>query len=388
MNRRHFRRAIRVALGGAVLACVLPLLSPVTAEARTIAQTKALLASLSAKLSQEEQTSEITANHYDAAKAELARLNGEIGSLTVQEHQKRRAISTTTSSLVTATVRAYVFGAAEAQTIALFNQNLVRSDARTVFENQVIGNLTSLRNTYQAQRKSLDQTISSVATARQKAAQQASDLQILLAQNLQLQRQTQRTLSSVTSQLKNQIIDYEINMGIAAAKKKNTAAENQAIAAASAVGGQAAANRVILAIQAATSKPTITQVGTSQQGLAAVSYAKSQIGVPYVWGGETPGSGFDCSGLVQWAWAKAGIVIPRTTETQWPALQHVSLSALQPGDLLFYYNLDGDHAIDHVVMYVGSGPYGVDTIIAAAHTGTNVSLAPLFTAGLYGAARP
>jgi cell wall-associated NlpC family hydrolase len=98
--------------------------------------------------------------------------------------------------------------------------------------------------------------------------------------------------------------------------------------------------------------------------------------------------GFDCSGLVQWAWEKAGISIPRTTESQWPALHHVPLSDLQPGDLLFYYNLDDDHAVDHVVMYAGSGPYGKNTIIAAAHTGTNVGFEPLFTFGLIGAARP
>ena len=130
-----------------------------------------------------------------------------------------------------------------------------------------------------------------------------------------------------------------------------------------------------------------TTAGTAQ-GLAALAAAKSQIGVPYLWGGETPGHGFDCSGLVQWAWAKAGISIPRTSETQWADLQHISLSELRPGDLLFYYNLDDDNSVDHVVMYAGSGPWGTDTIIAAAHTGTDVSLAPIFTYGLIGAARP
>jgi cell wall-associated NlpC family hydrolase len=66
----------------------------------------------------------------------------------------------------------------------------------------------------------------------------------------------------------------------------------------------------------------------------------------------------------------------------------VSLQDLQPGDLLFYYNLDGDHTVDHVVMYVGSGRYGVDTVIAAPYTGTDVQLEPAFTNGLEGAARP
>jgi cell wall-associated NlpC family hydrolase len=122
--------------------------------------------------------------------------------------------------------------------------------------------------------------------------------------------------------------------------------------------------------------------------MAAVNAAVSQLGVPYVFGGEMPGVGFDCSGLVQWAWGQSGVSIPRTTESQWPALPHVSLSALEPGDLLFYYNLDGDDQVDHVVMYTGSGPYGTDTVIQAPYTGSTVSYSPIFTEGLIGAARP
>ncbi len=64
------------------------------------------------------------------------------------------------------------------------------------------------------------------------------------------------------------------------------------------------------------------------------------------------------------------------------------LNALEPGDLLFYYNLDGDNTIDHVVMYVGSGPYGSQTIIQAPYTGSEVQYAPLFTEGLVAAGRP
>ncbi len=123
-------------------------------------------------------------------------------------------------------------------------------------------------------------------------------------------------------------------------------------------------------------------------GVTAVEAAVSQLGVPYVWGGETPGGGFDCSGLVQWAWARAGVAIPRTAAAQYAALPHVPLDALQPGDLLFYYNLDGDNTVDHVVMYLGSGPDGRNTIIQAPQTGQTVSYAPVFTTGLVGAARP
>jgi cell wall-associated NlpC family hydrolase len=369
-------------------ALVLGLLVPLSAGAQTIAQTQAEIAQLSSQLSQQEKTSEITANEYDADQSELATLNTSIVHLQSKESSKRAAITVTSQKMVTAIVRAYVYGAADAQILALFNQDITSSDARTVYEDQVIGNLTQLKDTYEREKRSLDSTIADVASQRARAQQQTVDIKALLAQNVRNENATRETLQVVTAKLKTEIIAYEIKVGVAAAKAKNTAGEEAAVAAASAVGGQSAANEVIDAIQAAL--PTLidgTPAG-SAQGEAALRAAETQIGVPYVWGGETPGAGFDCSGLVQWAWAKAGFTIPRTTETQWAELRHISLTKLQPGDLLFYYNLDGDDQVDHVVMYAGSGPWGTSTIIAAAHTGTNVSLAPIFTFGLIGAARP
>ncbi|MHB1087929.1 MAG: C40 family peptidase [Acidimicrobiales bacterium] len=364
------------------------LVVPVGAQAQTIAQTQAEIAQLSATLSQQEKTSEITANAYDAAKVNLANLNVDLIKLQAKEVVKRAAMKVTSAQLATAVVRAYVDGASEAQILSLFNQKVTTYDARSVYQRQVIGDLNSLENSLRKEKRSLDTTLADVATQRAKVQHETVNMQNLLAQNVRNEEITRTTLAVVTSKLKSEIITYEIAAGAAAARAHDLAAEASAVNAASAVGGQPAANLVIAAIQAAT-PPVITGTAAgSAQGLAALKWAKSQIGVPYVWGGETPGVGFDCSGLTQWAWAKAGFTIPRTTETQWADLRHISLKQLQPGDLLYYYNLDGDHQVDHVVMYAGSGPWGTSTIIAAAHSGTNVSLAPIFTFGLIGAARP
>jgi cell wall-associated NlpC family hydrolase len=112
-----------------------------------------------------------------------------------------------------------------------------------------------------------------------------------------------------------------------------------------------------------------------------VAAAESQLGVPYVWGGESPGHGFDCSGLTQWAWAQAGVSLPRTAAEQYAAIEHISLSALEPGDLLFWN--DGTSSIQHVAMYVGGG-----TVIQAPFTGSVVSYQSIWDNGLVGAGRP
>ncbi|WP_031162867.1 C40 family peptidase [Streptosporangium roseum] len=81
----------------------------------------------------------------------------------------------------------------------------------------------------------------------------------------------------------------------------------------------------------------------------AVSAATKQIGDPYRWGASGPGS-FDCSGLVQYAWRKAGVSLPRITHSQYRAVRKkVSWSSLRPGDLMFFYGKG------HVGMYVGKG---------------------------------
>jgi cell wall-associated NlpC family hydrolase len=130
------------------------------------------------------------------------------------------------------------------------------------------------------------------------------------------------------------------------------------------------------------------KVAVPLQSLAAVAAAKKLLGVPYVWGGASR-KGVDCSGLTMLAWAAAGIPLEHSATAQWEESEPVPLSNLQPGDLLFYHFAhDGNTPITHVVMYLGSGPYGRATVIAAAQAGTKVSYAPVYFAGLVSAGRP
>ena len=389
MIRVHRRGTIRsipaLVLAGTMLVTVLAPLT--TAQAGTITDALAQIKSLSATLSRQSQISESSANAYGGAQQKLQQIQYNIYSLNKKVATKKAAILVTEHAMASAIVNAYVYGAADAQILSLFNQNVTTSDARKVFQDQVIGNLDKIKSTYESQKKSLDTTIKQVTIQEAAAQEQTNRMKTLLQENIANENATRATLNSIKGTFRTQIINYEILQGIAAAKAHNYAGQQQAVAVAQSVGGIAAGNAVLTAIAKAV-PPVISQIAGTHEGAIAVAAALSQAGLPYIWGGVSPGRGFDCSGLVQWAWSKAGFNIPRTTQTQWPALHHVALSALQPGDLLFYYNLDNDHQVDHVVMYIGSGPYGTSTIFAAAKTGTKIGYQPLFTFGLIGAARP
>jgi cell wall-associated NlpC family hydrolase len=116
---------------------------------------------------------------------------------------------------------------------------------------------------------------------------------------------------------------------------------------------------------------------------AAIAAARTRLGDPYVWGGSGPAV-FDCSGLVQWSYARAGLSLPRTAEEQWFTGPHPALSSLAPGDLLFWATDIADPlTIYHVAMYLGNG-----LMIVAPHTGTDVQIMPVYLNGLIGATRP
>lgn len=110
--------------------------------------------------------------------------------------------------------------------------------------------------------------------------------------------------------------------------------------------------------------------GVSAAAITAVTDAKKQLGTPYQFGGEKPGVGFDCSGLVQWSYGQAGVGLPRTSQSQYAATKARSIdpSKAQEGDLVFQAGSDGSpNSPGHVAMMVNH-----TQIIEAPHTGLNV----------------
>ena len=112
---------------------------------------------------------------------------------------------------------------------------------------------------------------------------------------------------------------------------------------------------------------TVAQtVAAGTAGGIAVDWALAQVGTPYIWGGETPGVGFDCSGLVQAAYKVAGISLPRVAQDQYDATAKLGADdPLEPGDLIFFGG--GPTDVTHVGIYIGNGQ-----MVDAPYTGADV----------------
>ncbi|MCZ2220030.1 NlpC/P60 family protein [Corynebacterium pilbarense] len=134
----------------------------------------------------------------------------------------------------------------------------------------------------------------------------------------------------------------------------------------------------------AKSQKSVAAVSDSSQVEAVIARAQSQIGTPYVWGGgdangPTTGvnggsvSGFDCSGLVLYAFAAAGVALPHYTGYQYQRGTQIPASEAQRGDLLFW----GPGGNQHVAIYLGDG-----TMIEAPQSGQNVTIAPVRWSGM------
>jgi peptidoglycan DL-endopeptidase CwlO len=195
----------------------------------------------------------------------------------------------------------------------------------------------------------------------------------------------QRTVASELAQQKQLLAS--IHTTISHLQAQEAARERAARVAAEArlraeLAAQAAAKKAAAAAPTTSSAPTIlppppVNVPTGGTGAGhpqAASIALQYLGIPYTWGGASPSTGFDCSGLVMYVYAQLGISLPHYTVAQWDATDPISSPA--PGDLVFF------NGLGHVGIYIGGGRF-----VDAPHTGSVVRIDSLSSFGGYDGAR-
>jgi cell wall-associated NlpC family hydrolase len=335
------------------------------ASGDSVSSAQATAAAIEAKLNAAQNEMSALSQQYDAAYSKLQSINAGIATTKAAIEADQTQVTHDKNTLSKAAIANYVSDGSASSDNPIFSGNEKTVGAATEYNqiaegdiNLAMENLHTAENTLNAQQAQLQeqqgQAQQAVATEQQAEAQNAQEIQ-----------DQKNALAQENTQIANLIKQQQEQQAKAAA-----AAAQTRIAAASTVASRAPG------LNKAAPPPT------ASGGNGAVQAAESQLGVPYVWGAESPkGSadpGFDCSGLTAWSWGQVGV--PHYSGSQMSDSTPVPLSDLEPGDLLFY----GPGGSEHVAMYVGPG-----TMIEAPETGQTVHLTALrLGGGFVGAGRP
>jgi peptidoglycan DL-endopeptidase CwlO len=337
---------IRVVVG---LLVAVPLLGVVPAQASTIAAQRQQARVIQSRLDESRNALEPVIQRYDLARLRLSDSETRLFLATQEMNSARHNLKAARSDLAHALRSQYEQPQPDATAILLGAGSL----------SQALDEIALYKRTrgYYARTVSAIHTWKITITAQHK---------IVLAQTTRRRaafKQLQNTKGVIDRTIAR---NRRILRGLRSSIRRQLAAQQRAQRLADA----AAARRARAALSAYGVHFSLSSLdglngSGSSVGIHAAETALSYLGTPYHWGEEGPG-GFDCSGLVQWAYARQGVHIPRVTSQQIRAGTYVPKDRLAPGDLVFF---DGGH---HVGMYLGHGAF-----VQAPHTGDVVKVSTL-----------
>ena len=357
-GRTGARRPSRL-LGAAALAglVALPALSlPAGAAPGSVAATQAQAAAVAARLNALDSQMARQDEQLDQAQTRLNGLDAQLTAARQALAAAQAELADKRATLKSAAVAAYVQGGQTDGLVQLIQSSQAQADLRQSYLASVADSQQGAIDSFHAALLAF-QARQARLTSEQAAAQSAL-AQVRAARNASAAAAAaeQSQLSSIKGHLADLVAQVE---------------QQQAAAAAASWSGGGAASR-----SASFSSGGNLPPPSGPAASVAVQWAQREIGKPYVYGAAGPDS-FDCSGLTTYVWGQAGRGLPHSAAGQWDDTTRVPVSALQPGDLVFYYQ-----PVDHVGIYVGGGE-----MIIADHTGTNVRYASIFRSGLDGGGR-
>lgn len=359
------RRVVSLRLATAVVSLATVATTAVVTATPATADIRQRIAAAHQQLNALNAKAEAATERYNEARIKLASAQKSASAAQAQLAKAQRTLTQLRGSVQAFAVAAYQGQALDSSTMSL------TADSPQEFLDKM--------TTLQAVANSENQALASLAAAQQQedAAQTASAAALKAQQQSTAQMQADRDAVVAAAHQEQHILanlQERQRQIIAAARARaaRLAAEREAAALAAQRAAAAAA------VTALYSQPTTTPVVSGSGGASvAVQWAYRELGKPYQWGAAGPDS-FDCSGLTQYVWAKAGVYLDHYTGSQWNEGQHVAQADLQPGDLVFFGS-----DLHHVGLYIGNG-----NMIEAPYTGAYVRISPYDRPDYAGAVRP
>ena len=336
----------RVLLG---LLLTIPLLAAAPAQAGNVAAQRREARAVEARLEQSRRALEPIIQSYDLARLRLSDSETRLSLASVEMDNARKNLVAARSDLAHALRAQYEQPRPDAAAVVLGAGSISQALDEMAFYNRTRG--------------FFGRTVKAIGTWRVAITEQ---------HRIVLEQTTRRRRAFAQLRESKRLIDRTIARnqrllrGLKRSIRRALAAERRRQRLADAIAARRAREALsAYGVHFSLSKLDGFNGGASSVGVRAAKVALGYLGTPYVWGAEGPG-GFDCSGLMQWAYAREGVSIPRVTYQQIQAGIYVPRDRLAPGDLVFF---DGGH---HVGMYLGQGAF-----VQAPHTGDVVKVSTL-----------
>jgi cell wall-associated NlpC family hydrolase len=330
ISRRTF-----AALVTALFALTASLLAPGVASADPVSDKREEAKREAEKLEELAHQAEVLTEEFNDAVLKQQQIQGEVDAATARADEANAELDKRRDEMAAFAVDAYVMGGAEAQVPSALKHDLEDSAKLQEYADAAVGDRPKLIRQFRKAKEAAEKQIDELGDAKAEADEVSKTVDAKM-------REVQAAVDAQTTRRD------QVQGELAVLLREEEEARSGA-----APGSSRPPRR--------NGPPPAVGEGAS----FAIDAALSQQGVPYKWAGESPSEGFDCSGLILWAWRHGGKSLPHSSKSMYSMSTKISLSQAQPGDLVFY----GNGGVSHVALYLGN-----NQIIHAPRTGSVVHI--------------